>query len=251
MKIGTTSKFLAAVLILTATTAAAAFLRITPPPFGPNQVLARLPRGSSVHSLLRADLDGAAPLEVAAVTRIPALPGASEIVQTALIFRYDRLRRTFVEMYRRPTPGRVPFSVDAVVLAGGREAVVFSGLHDDGTRAVELVAVEGGRATLLREDEAAQALQTVRAALPSVTWRYALRNGAVVARTSTVRLRTRQTLRVQTAGGGPASVLLPDQRLDVVESGYRARVPGTYRIRVVTGLLPVEEAYTLTVVVER
>ena len=77
-----------------------------------------------------------------------------------------------------------------------------------------------------------------------------MRNGEVVARTSTVRLRVRQTLRVQASGGGPASVVLPDPRLDLAESGFRARTPGRYRIRVVTGLLPVEEAYSLTVIVE-
>ena len=79
-----------------------------------NQVLARLPRGTSIHSLLLADLDGRGPAEVAAVARVPAFPGAGEIVHTALIFRYDPLRRGFVEVYRAATPGRIPLSVDAV-----------------------------------------------------------------------------------------------------------------------------------------
>ncbi len=249
MKIGTTSRLLAALLILSAT-AAAAFLRTDRPTFGANQILARLPRGSSVHSLLRANLDGRTPEEVAAVARIPAYPGAGEIVHTALIFRYDRLRRTFVEAYRAPTPGRVPFSVDAVRLANGRDVVIFSGLQDDGTRAFEVVGLTRGHGTLRSGDAAREALAGLTEPPPGVTWRYVVRNGAVVARTSTVRLRLRQTLRIQASGGGPASVVLPDPRLDVVESGFRARTPGNYRVRVVTGFLPVEEAYALAVIVE-
>jgi len=134
LKIGTTSKLLAVLLALSASAAGAAFLRTDPPAFGANRVLARLPRGTSIHSLLRADLDGRNPLEIAAVARIPAFPGAWEIVHTALLFRYDRLGREFVEVYRAATPGRVPFSVDAVSVTPGREVVIFSGLNDDGTR---------------------------------------------------------------------------------------------------------------------
>ena len=250
MKIGTTSKLLAVLLAATASAAGAAFLRTIPPAFGANQVIGRLPRGTSIHSILRADLDGRSPAEVAAVARIPAFPGAREIVHTALIFRYDRLRREFVEVYRAATPGRVPFSVDAVTISSGREVVVFSGLNDDGTRAFEAVGFARGRASRLSESVAREALSSIPEPIPTVTWRYVVRNGEVVARTSTVRLRVRQTLRVQSSGGGPASVVLPDSRLDVVESGLRARTPGRYRIRVVTGLLPVEEAYSLTVMVE-
>lgn len=250
MKIGTTSKLLAVLLALSASAAGAAFLRTDPPTFGANQVLARLPRGASIHSLLRADLDGRNPPEIAAVARIPAFPGAPEIVQTALIFRYDRLRREFVAVYRAAAPGRVPFSVDAVNVASGREVVIFSGLNDDGTRAFEAVGLTRGRGAPLPQSIARRALRDIPEPVPTVTWRYVVRNGEVVARTSTVRLRVRQTLRVQASGGGPASVVLPDPRLDVVESGFRARTPGRYRIRVVTGLLPVEAAYSLTVIVE-
>ena len=250
MKIGTTSKLLAVLLALSASAAGAAFLQTDPATFGATQVLARLPRGASIHSLLRADLDGRGPAEIAAVARIPAFPGAPEIVHTALIFRYDRLRREFVEVYRAATPGRVPFSVDAVSVAPGREVVIFSGLNDDGTRAVEAVGRARGRGSRLSESAARKALSGIPEPVPTVTWRYVVRNGEVVARTSTVRLRVRQTLRVQSSGGGPDSVVLPDSRLDVVESGFRARTPGRYRIRVVTGLLPVEEAYSLTVIVE-
>lgn len=184
------------------------------------------------------------------VVRIPAFPGAQEFIYTALIFRYDRLRREFVEVYRAATPGRVPFSVDAVRLLSGRDIVVFSGLSDEGIRAVEIVRLERGLGTRLSETDARKIVGEVPQPVPAVTWRYAVRNGAVVARTAMVRLNVRQTLRVQASGGGPASVVLPDPRMDVVENGFRAREPGRYRIRVVTGLLPVEEAYSLIVAVE-
>lgn len=250
MKIGTTSKFLAVLLALSASAAGAAFLRTDPPPFGANQVLARLPRGTSIHSLLRADLDGRSPAEIAAVARIPEFPGATASVHTALIFRYDRLRREYGEVYRAATPGRIPFSVDAVGVTSGREVVIFSGLNDAGTRVVEAVGLTGGRGSRLPEGAARTALSGIPEPIPTVTWRYVVRNGEVVARTSTVRLRVRQTLRVQASGGGPTSVVLPDPRMDVVEGGFRARTPGRYRIRVVTGLLPVEAAFSLTVIVE-
>jgi hypothetical protein len=250
LKIGTTSRVLAVLLAASATAAGAAFLRTDSPTFGPNQVLSRLPRGTSIHSLLRADLDGRGPAEVAAVVRIPAFPGAQELIYANLIFRYDRLRREFVEVYRAAAPGRVPFSVDAVRLPAGREVVIFSGLNDDGTRAVEAVRLEGGRGSRLSEAAARTALSEIPQPVPAVTWRYVVRNGEVVARISTVRLRVRQTLRVQVSGGGPASVVLSDSRMDVVENGFRARTLGRYRIRVVTGLLPVEAAYSLTVLVE-
>ena len=127
--------------------------------------------------------------------------------------------------------------------------MIFSGLTDDGTRAIEAVELARGQGRRLPESAARAAFGAIPQPVPGVTWRYVVRNGTVVARTSTVRLRLRQTLRVQASGGGPASVVLPDPRLDVVEGGLRARTPGGYRIRVVTGLLPVEAAYSLTVIV--
>jgi hypothetical protein len=184
------------------------------------------------------------------VARVPAFPGAGEIVHTALIFRYDPLRRGFVEVYRAATPGRIPFSVDAVRADSGRDVVLFTGLNDDGRRAVEAVGLARGHVSALPERAAREAVRAIPDPVPSVTWRYVVRNDEVVARTSTVRLRVRQTVRVESSGGGPASVVLPDPRMDVVETGFRARTPGIYRIRVVTGLLPVEEAYSLTVIVQ-
>jgi hypothetical protein len=250
LKIGTTSRVLVVLLAVTASAAGAALLRVDPPAFGAGQVLARLPGGSSVHSLLRAELDGRGPAEIAAVARVPAFPGAPETVYTALIFRYDRLRRAYVQAYRAPSPGRIPFSVDAAGVARGRDAAIFSGLNDDGTRLVHAVTVAGGQGRLLPEADARALAAELSPGLPAVTWRYVVRNGEVVSRTPLVRVQVRQTVRVQSSGGGPASVVLPDPRLDVTESGFRARTAGSYRIRVVTGLLPVEQAYTLTVIVE-
>jgi hypothetical protein len=250
LKIGTTSRILVVLLAATASAAGAAFLRADPPAFGAGQVLARLPGGSSIHSLVRAELDGRGPSEIAAVARVPAFPGAHQTLYTALIFRYDRLRRAYVEVYRAPSPGRVPFSVDAAAGGQRREVAIFTGLNDNGTRAVQAITLGRGNGRPLPEEEARAVVAGLPPALPAVTWRYAIRNGIVVSRTPVVRIRVRQTLRVQASGGGPASVVLPDPRLDVTESGFRARTPGSYRIRVVTGVVPVEQAYVLTVLVE-
>jgi hypothetical protein len=250
LKIGTTSKVLVVLLAATASAAGAAFLRADPPAFGAGQILARLPGGSSIHSLLRADMDGRGPGEIAAVARVPAFPGAQQTIYTALIFRYDRLRREHVEVYRAPSPGRVPFSVNAAAGRQRRDVVIFAGLNDDGTQAVRAVTLAGGKGRPLPEKEARSVVAGLSPALPAVTWRYAIRNGTVVSRAPVVRIRARQTLRVQSSGGGPVSVVLPDPRLDVTESGFRARTPGNYRIRIVTGVVPVEQAYVLTVIVE-
>lgn len=281
MKIATTSK---AVLIAGVAAVAAAALwwdRATAASLMANQVLARLPTGSSVHSLVRLDMDGRTPTEAAVVARVPAYPGSRDIAYAAILFRYDRWRRTFMQIYQSPTPGTVPFSADAARLLGGRDAAIFSGLHDDGTRSYRLIGLAGGRAAVLREQRFAGILafaepllveqraggssayrwngrtwleetppDAVAGTLPGVTWRYAVRNGEVVARAPAQRLRPRQPLRVLAVGGGATSVVVPDSRLDVVEAGFRQREPGTYRIRIVTGLTGLDQAYTLTVIVE-
>lgn len=250
MKIGTTSRVLVALLAVSTSAAGAAYLRTEPPAFGGAQVLARLPGGAFIHSLVRANLDGQGPMEVAAVAGIPAFPGGQQLVYVGLIFRYDRFRRRFVEAYRAAVPGRIPFSVDAVGVERGREVVIFSALNDDGTRPVEVLTLAGNTGRRLSEDEVHAVLRDLPPPLPTVTWRYSVRNGTVAARSSEVRLRVRQALRVQPIGGGPSAVVLPDPRLDVTETGFRARTPGRYRIRVVTGLAPPGESYALTLVVE-
>lgn len=282
MKIATTSK---AVLLAGVVAVAAAgglwWERAGAASLTANQVLVRLPTGSSVHSLVRLDMDGRAPAEAAVVARVPAYPGSRDTAYTAMLFRYDRWRRTFTQIYQSPTPGTVPFSADAARLLNGRDVAIISGLHDDGTRSYRLIGMAGRRAIVLREQRFTGTLAfaepllveqstegprayrwsgrtwleesspgTIGGTLPAVTWRYAVRNGEVVARANVQRLRPRQPLRVLAVGGGATSVVVPDSRLDVVEAGFRQREPGTYRIRIVTGLKALDQAYTLTVIVD-
>ncbi|OFX12839.1 MAG: hypothetical protein A2V59_04940 [Armatimonadetes bacterium RBG_19FT_COMBO_69_19] len=280
MKIATkTSAFFAVTII--GFSAAVRWWNAAPPPLSANQVLALLPQGSSVHSLVRLEMDGRPPSEIAVVARIPSFPGSTEFTAEALLYRYDRLRRHFTTAYRAENPGAVPFSADAARLLAGRDAAVFSGLYDDGALGYRIVGLVRGRAAVLREQrltgtvhlvepavierrgEAVDALRwnggswvpdgtarTIPETPAGMTWRYAVRNGQVLARTNVVHLRRRQPLRVLAAGGGPATVVLPDVRLDVVEAGYRQRVPGTYRIRIVTGFTPPDASYVLTVIVD-
>jgi len=281
LKIATTSK---AVLIAGVAAVAAAALwwdRATAASLTANQVLARLPTGSSVHSLVRLDMDGRGPAETAVVARVPAYPGSRDISYAAFVLSYDRWQRAFIQIYHSPTPGTVPFSADAARLLHGRDVAIISGLHDDGTRSYRLIGIAGRRAVVLRERRFAGTLafaepllveqradgssairwngrtwleesapEAVAGMLPGVTWRYAVRNGEVVARADVQRLRPRQPLRILAVGGGATSVVVPDGRLDVVEAGFRQREPGTYRIRIVTGLTSLDQAYTLTVIVE-
>jgi hypothetical protein len=280
LKIATkTSAFFAVTII--GFSAAVRWWNAAPPPLSANQVLALLPRGSSVHSLVHLEMDGRRPSEGAVVARIPSFPGSSDLAATALLYRYDRWRRRFSVVYRAPPPGAVPFSADAARLLAGRDAAVFSGLYDDGALGYRIVGLLRGRAAVLREQRLTGTVhlvdpavierrgdtvhglrwnggswvpdgtaRTIPEAPAGVTWRYAVRNGQVLARTNVVHLRRRQPLRVLAAGGGPATVVLPDSRLDVVEAGFRQREPGTYRIRIVTGFTPPEAAYVLTVIVD-
>jgi len=269
----------AAVAAVLALTAGARWWSVPPAPLTATQVLAALPQGSSVHSLVRLDLDGSPPAETAVVARIPRFPGARALTPTALLYRYDRWRRRYREVYRAPAPGTVPFSADAARLLQGRDAAIFSGLHDDGTQEYRVLGLRGGAVAVLREARFSGTLHVVDPLLverrrrdtrawrwtggrwiaadpphipavpPGVTWRYAVRHGQVVARQNVVHLRPRQSLRVLAVGGGPATVVLPDPRLDMGEAGFRQREPGTYRIRIVTPYAPPEAAFVLTVVV--
>ncbi|MDQ7843371.1 MAG: hypothetical protein QN141_02555 [Armatimonadota bacterium] len=269
----------AAVAAVLALTAGVRWWSAPPAPLTASQVLALLPPGSSVHSLVRLDLDGAPPAETAVVARIPRFPGARTLAPTALLYRYDRWRRRFREVYRAPTPGTVPFSADAARLLEGRDAAIFSGLHDDGTQEYRVIGLRGGAPAVLREARFLGTLHVVEpllverrrgetrawrwqdgrwtaadppeipAAPPGVSWRYTVRNGRVVARQRVVSLRPRQPLRVLAVGGGPATVVLPDPGLDVAEAGFRQRTPGVYRIRIVTPYAAPETAFVLTVIV--
>lgn len=244
------------------------------------QVQSLLPPGSTLHSLARFEQDGKPPEEVAAVAVVPLHPVARDIVYYSFVFAYDQWHRRFIRVYEQSLPP-IPVSVDAGRLLGRREAAVFGGLQHDGTRFYRVVGLWRNRARVVHEGRLVGKIMVadpfliedgverrvlvwdgrrftersasvdLRARLPR-TWRYGVRNGKVVAQTSSVRLVPRQILHVARAGGGPTTAVVPDARLDLVEGGgYRARAPGIYTIRIVTPFVPVDQSYTLTVVVER
>ena len=262
----------------------------TRPPAGPltaGQVQNLLPPGSTLHSLVRLEMDGRPPLEVAALAAIPLYPGAQDFTYYTFVFAYDRWRQRFARAYAQPLQGPLPLSVDAGRVLGDREAAIFNALHEDGTRSYRVVGSVGRGITLIHEgrlvgklvvaeplliedgDRPFDQAQGRRRALAwdgrsfredssppvvppapgGMTWRYTVRNGTVAARTSSVRLYPRQTLRLAASGGGPVAVVIPDARLDILENGFRARTPGTYTIRILIPFVPIEHQYTLTVLV--
>jgi hypothetical protein len=240
------------------------------------QVLALLPPGSTLHSLARLDLDGAPPLEIAAVAGIPRFPGSRAFDYVEQVVRYNRWRHRFDVLYQHPAES-IPISVDAGRLLGDREAALFQVLRDDQRWAYRVVGVTGGAVAVLAEGVSAQrvliadpllidpaagralawngagflprALPPFDPLPPAVTWRFSMRNGMVAARTNRVMLRPRQILRVQAVGGGTTPIVIADPRFDVVENGFRARHEGLYTIRVLAAYTPTENAYVLTVAV--
>lgn len=266
--------------IVTVTVAVIVWTRPPASPLTLTQVQNLLPPGSTLHSLVRLELDGRPPQEVAVVAAVPLRPGARDIAYYSFVFAYDRWRRRFVRAYEQSLP-RTPVSIDAGRLLGDRDAAVFTGLQDDATRFYRVVGLRGHQPRVVHEGLFSGVLIVAdtfliedgvhRRALvwdgrrfgertPPVyltvaqasTWRYGVRNGKVVAQTSTVRLVPRQVLHVARTGGGPTTAVVPDARLDLMEGGgYRARAPGIYTIRIVTPFVPVDQSYTLTVVVER
>jgi hypothetical protein len=253
----------------------------TRPPDSPltlTQVQRLLPLGSTLHSLARLELDGRPPQEVAVVVIVRLHPEARAITYYSFVFAYNRWHREFVRVYEQSLPP-IPVSVDAGRLLGDRDAAVFGGLDRHGTRFYRVVGwwnnkvrvVHEGRLSgnilvgdgLLIEDGIPRRVlvwdghrlsqrppQVYLTVTRASTWRYSVRNGKVVAHTSTVDLVPRQVLHVTRAGGGPTTAIVPDARLDLVEGGgYRARAPGIYAIRIVTPFVPVDQSYTLTVVI--
>ncbi|MGH2348463.1 MAG: hypothetical protein ACRDFT_03230 [bacterium] len=240
------------------------------------QILGLLPSGSTLHSLARLDLDGAPPLEVAAVAGVPRFPGSRAFEYVELIVRYNRWRHRLDVLYRHPV-GSIPISVDAGRLLGDREAALFQALRDDRRWAYRVVGVAGGAVTILAEGVSAERVVVADPVLidraagealawngtgfrprplppvdplpPAVTWRFSMRNGMVVSRTNHLTLRPRQILRVQAVGGGTTPIVIADPRFDVVENGFRARHEGVYAIRVLAAYTPTENAYVLTVAV--
>ncbi len=250
------------------------------------QIQELLPAGSVLHSVARLEMGGRPPREVAVVAGVPSVPGSGTYAYYGYIFARDRWRGRIVSRYSATLPGRLPLSVDAGRLIGKYEAVLFGAAHEDGAASYRVVAMRrfgrplvtelntAGRFIVVdpvlvevvrRPDELAvervlawngQRFQEradvalVRLPPPGRTWYYGVRNRLITAPSSEVRLKVRQPLRISGNGPGrPGVIVVPDQGLDQVESGYRARRPGTYRIRL---LLPfsTQDAFVLTVIVE-
>lgn len=250
------------------------------------QIQDLLPAGSVLHSLARLEMNGRPPREVAVVAGVPSVPGAGVYTYYGFIFARDRWRGRIVSAYTSPLPGTLPLSVDAGGLIGKHEAALFGAAHDDGAASYRVVAMRrSGRAQVLelhttgrlividpvlvevvrrpdrplaerilawngRRFQGRADLMPVRLPPPSRTWYFGVRNRLITAPVSVVRLQVRQSLRVSGSGPGrPGAIVVPDQGLDQVESGYRARQPGTYRIRFLLPFLS-QDAFVLTVIVE-
>ncbi len=238
-----------------------------------------LPRGSEVHSFVRMDLDARLPSAVAMLASIPRAPGAQETTYQTYVFAYDRWRQRYRAVYTAPLPGPVPMSVDAGRVLGQRDAAIFAAQQDDGTQSYRIVGWRPGGVEVLYEGHVAGALRVVdpllieegtrvRAlgwdgrgfrerpvpkTLPptprGITWHYSVRGNTILSRNTSVVLELRQPLRLVGTRGGPIPIVLADSRLDVLETGYRARAAGTYTIRIWLPYLPIDQAYPLTVVV--
>lgn len=246
------------------------------------QVQSLLPPGSILHSLARLEMNGQPPQEVAVVAGVPLYPRSPDFTYYAFVLAYDRWRHQYLRVYMQPLLASLPLSVDAARVLGNREAAVFTALHEDGTRSYQVVGMVGGTVRVVRENRVSGRIIVTDMGLveeeaparrlfvwdgrefherpapanfqvwPSLTWHYGIRNGAVVvARTATIHVHARQALRLAGSGGGPTPIIIADSRLDVVENGgYRARIPGTYRIRILIPYLSDDQAYVLTVLVD-
>jgi hypothetical protein len=265
----------AAVLLAVAVLAAlAVWVTIPPPPISAGAVLDLLPRGSVIHSLVRLELDGPPPPEAAVVAAVPTAPGSRTVSHLALLVAADRLRRRPTVIYRDLLPAPLPRSADAVELADGREAAVFSGVGEDGVTVYRVVGRMRGAATVLHQGRTPHPLRVdggwiiesaqvawawdgrafrrqappeAAGPWPAVSWYYSVHGDAVAAATDRVHLRVRQPLRVVASRGGSVALVVPDLRLDLVEQGYRARRPGTYTIRVRMPLAARSLEFVLTV----
>ena len=199
--------------------------------------------------LVRLEANGVPPLETAVVAAVPQFPGAAGSTYYAFVVAYDRWRRHLTRVYAEPLPGTIPISPDAARIDARREAAIFGALHVEGGRTDRVVGVVRGR---WGPFDAATSSRIFAGRFPSpvgVTWRFRARDGVLTAQSRVVRVRVRQPVRIVPSGGGPAPIIIPDARLDVIEQGYRAREPGTYAIRILLPLSP-DQGLTLSVVVE-
>ncbi len=222
-----------------------------PPPAAPPaaEVLGLLPRGSLLARLVRLEATGVPPLETAVVAAVPQFPGAAGSVYYGFVLAYDRWRRHVTRVYAEPLPGPIPVSPDAGQIDRRREAAIFSALHADGSRVDRVVGVVRGRWGSLDAATSSRILAGRPHSPAGVTWRFRARAGVLTAQSRVLRVRVRQPVRIVPSGGGPAPIIIPDSRLDVIEQGYRAREPGTYTVRVLLPFAP-DQGFTLMLVVE-
>lgn len=268
--------------------AAAGVISNRPPAVPPSvaQIQDLLPAGSVLHSLARLEMNGRPPQEVALVVGVPVFPGTGKYAYYGFIYGRDPWRRRITRAYAEALPGPLPLSVDAGRLLGSREAAVFGAAHDDGGASFRVVGLRRSAPSVVYETQTVGRLIVVNDLLIEVvkrpdappdqrifawngrrfqerpdiapihlppagrTWYYGVRNRSITAPVSMIRLSVRQPLRVSGTGPGrPGAIVIADQGLDQVESGYRARRSGTYRIRF---LLPfsAQSNFVLTVIVE-
>jgi hypothetical protein len=235
---------------------------------------------------MRLEMNSRRPQEVAVVAGVPQMPGSAAYKYVGLILAYDPWRRRFARVHAEDLPGAVPLSVDGGQLIDGRDAALFAAAHDDGDSTYRVIAMPRRTFAIVHSASVAGRavaidsflVELVRVAdgpprqrilvwdgqrfrqradagpvpLPPQgrTWYYGVRNGEIKAPASVVHLRVRQPLRVTGTGPGrPGAIVIPDPRLDLVESGYRARDPGSYRIRLLLPLRSAETGFTLTLIV--
>ncbi len=243
------------------------------------EVVGLLPRGSEVHSFVHLSLGVWLPSAAAVLVVIPRAPGSPETTYQTYVFAFDRWRQRYRAVYSAPLPGPIPVSVDAGRILGRLDVAIFSAIQDDGIRSYQLVGWRPGGVSVLYEGQLAGRLivaeplliedgprrralgwdghrfrehpvpATLPLTSPGITWHYSVRGDTVQARNASVVLRPRQPLRLEGRRGGSIPIVIPDPRLDVLETGYRARSPGTYTIRILIPFLPIDQAYPLTVVV--
>lgn len=289
MKISQRGRLVLALLTAAVTTVAIAAAVWSRPPRsapGVGGILELLPPGSVLHSFMRVEMNSRPPQEVAVVAGVPQMPGSAAYTYVGFILAYDPWRHRFARVHAEALPGEVPLSVDGGRLIGGRDAAVFAAAHDNGDSTYRVVAMPRRTFAIVHSASVAGRavaidpflIELVRGAdgpprqrilawdgqrfkertdtgpvpLPPQgrTWYYGVRNGEIKAPASVVHLQVRQPLRVTGTGPGrPGAIVIPDPRLDLVESGYRARYPGSYRIRVLLPLRSTETGFTLTLIV--